>query len=63
MEIQRELGRAGLAVALVSADFLASEMAGLLGRRRDDGLPVVPILARPCLGDGTWTTTRERSGP
>jgi hypothetical protein len=46
---------AHVAVFLISADFLTSpfirqeEVARLMTRRQQDGLPIVPILVRPCL--------------
>ncbi|WP_437651392.1 toll/interleukin-1 receptor domain-containing protein [Sorangium sp. So ce362] len=54
-ELAREIGRARVAVLLVSADFLASdfvlteEVPRLLRGRQASGLRVVPILVRPCL--------------
>ena len=52
--IRRELGRADIAVALVSQDFLNSpycqdvEISELLRRRRDEGLRIYPVILRPC---------------
>src|SRR3954470_3178621 len=55
-EIQEAMARASVAVLLVSADFLTSkfilgeEVPRLLRRRRLEGLPVIPVIARSC----TW---------
>jgi hypothetical protein len=52
--IRRELGRADIAVALISQDFLNSrycqdvEISKLLRRRRDEGLRIYPVILRPC---------------
>jgi hypothetical protein len=54
-EIEFAIGRARVAVLLVSADFLASdfvlreEVPRLLGRRQAEGLRIIPVLVRPCL--------------
>jgi hypothetical protein len=53
-EICQAMEAADVAVLLVSADFLTSsfilreEVARLLTRRQQEGLPIVPILVRPC---------------
>jgi hypothetical protein len=53
-EICQAMQAADVAVLLVSADFLTSsfilreEVARLLTRRQQEGLPIVPILVRPC---------------
>jgi hypothetical protein len=53
-EICQAMEAADVAVLLVSADFLTSsfilreEVARLLARRQQEGLPIVPILVRPC---------------
>lgn len=53
-EIQKAMGRANVAVLLVSADFLTSKFAlekevpRLLQRRQEEGLTVVPVIVRPC---------------
>jgi hypothetical protein len=53
-EIQLAMNTASIAILLVSADFLASdfirqeEVPRLLERRRSEGLPVYPIIVRPC---------------
>jgi hypothetical protein len=53
-EISQAMGAAVVAVLLISADFLTSpfilqeEVARLLIRRQQEGLPIVPILVRPC---------------
>ena len=53
-EICQAMEAAEVAVLLVSADFLTSsfilreEVARLLTRRQQEGLPIVPVLVRPC---------------
>jgi hypothetical protein len=53
-EICQAMEAADVAVLLISADFLTSsfilceEVARLLTRRQQEGLPIVPILVRPC---------------
>ncbi len=55
-EIQKAMAEADAAILLVSADSLGSkfinerEVPFLLGRSKADGLPVVPVVVRPC----TW---------
>jgi bDLD-like protein/TIR domain-containing protein len=54
-EICQAMEAAHVAVFLISADFLTSpfilqeEVARLMTRRQQEGLPIVPILVRPCL--------------
>ncbi|HPO13758.1 MAG TPA: toll/interleukin-1 receptor domain-containing protein [Candidatus Hydrogenedentes bacterium] len=53
-EIRKSLSESSLAVLLVTADFLASdatraEVDELLIRREKEGLPIVPVIAKPCL--------------
>jgi len=54
-EIEREIGEAGVAVLLISADFLNSdfirteEVRRFLERRAKDGLKVFPVIVRECL--------------
>lgn len=54
-EIEAALGRARIALLLVSADFLASdfinnhELPPLLDRAAADGVRIIPVLLRPCL--------------
>ena len=53
-EICQAMEAADVAVLLISADFLTSpfilqeEVARLMTRRQQEGLPIVPILVRPC---------------
>ena len=53
-EICQAMEAAHVAVLLISADFLTSsfilreEVAHLMARRQQEGLPIVPILVRPC---------------
>lgn len=53
-EIEKAMALCGVAVLLISADFLTSdfvlgaEIPRLLERRRKEGLHVVPVLMRPC---------------
>jgi len=53
-EIQNAIARASVAVLLISADFLNSkfiigeEIPRLLQRQRSEGLPVIPVIVRPC---------------
>lgn len=53
-EIEHALGRASVAVLLISADFLASdfiagiELPTILNAERDRGLAVVPVFVAPC---------------
>jgi hypothetical protein len=53
-EIKRAMGKAAVAVCLISADYLASdfcikeEIPYLLKRREQDGMLLLPILIRPC---------------
>jgi hypothetical protein len=53
-EISQAMAAAHVAVLLISADFLTSpfilqeEVARLMTRRQQEGLPIVPILVRPC---------------
>lgn len=71
-EAVRAIEAARMAIALVSADFLASdwiaelEMPKLLNRRRSGGLPFVPILVRPCIWEfADWfdrASIRPKSG-
>ena len=55
-EICQAMEAADVAVLLISADFLTSpfilqeEVARLMTRRQQEGLPIVPILVRPCPG-------------
>ena len=54
-EICQAMEAAHVAVFLISADFLTSPfilqegVARLMTRRQQEGLPIVPILVRPCL--------------
>lgn len=54
-QIEDALGRARVAVLLVSADFLASEFISenelppLLAAAESDGLRILPVIVRPCL--------------
>ena len=54
-EIEREIGEAGVAVLLISTDFLNSdfirteEVQRFLERRAKDGLKVFPVIVRECL--------------
>src|SRR5262245_20387377 len=53
-DICKAMEAAHIAVLLISADFLTSsfilqeEVSRLLTRRQQEGLPIVPILVRPC---------------
>jgi hypothetical protein len=53
-EIERAIGRASVAILLISADFLTSdfilreEVPRLLERRQKEGLRVIPLIVRPC---------------
>ena len=53
-EIRAAMGRATVAVLLISADFLTSqfilgeEVPALLQRRDTEGLHIYPIIVRPC---------------
>jgi Bacterial Death-like domain 3/TIR domain len=53
-EIGQAMAAAHVAVLLISADFLTSpfilreEVARLMTRRQQEGLPIMPILVRPC---------------
>jgi hypothetical protein len=53
-EIRQAMEAADVAVLLISADFLTSpfllqeEVSRLLTRRQQEGLPIGPILVRPC---------------
>jgi bDLD-like protein/TIR domain-containing protein len=53
-DICKAMETAHVAVLLISADFLTSpfilqeEVARLMTRRQQEGLPIVPILVRPC---------------
>jgi tetratricopeptide (TPR) repeat protein len=59
-DIQQAMDRAVAAVLLISADFLTSgfilgtEVPRLLERRKSEGLPVIPVIVRPC----AWQTVR-----
>ena len=54
-EIQDAMNDCGLAILLVSANFIASsfiqdeELTRLLQRRIEEGLRVVPIIVKPCM--------------
>jgi hypothetical protein len=65
-EIELAMERSSVAVLLLSADFLSSdfvlteEVPRLLERRRRDGLPVVPVLVRPCVWEAVeWLAPME----
>ena len=53
-EIEQAISRAGIAILLVSANFLNSrfindeEVPALLRRRQREGLTVFPVIAKPC---------------
>lgn len=53
-EIETAVGRAAVAVLLVSADFLASdfvaenELPPLLARAQSDGVRILPVILKPC---------------
>ena len=53
-EIERAIGRASVAILLISADSLTSnfilgqEVPRLLERRQKEGLRVIPLIVRPC---------------
>ena len=53
-EIEQAIGRAGVAILLISAEFLTStfilreEVPRLLERRQKEGLRVIPLIVRPC---------------
>jgi tetratricopeptide (TPR) repeat protein len=53
-EIEQAIGRASVAILLISADSLTSdfirheEVPRLLERRRGEGLRVIPLIVRPC---------------
>ena len=57
-EIAEAMGRANVAILLISADFLTSqfilgeEVPRLLQRRDAEGLRVFPVIVRPC----AWKT-------
>lgn len=68
-EIEAAIERAGVAVLLVSADFLTSdfilgqEVPQLLQRRDEEGLRVFPVIVRPCTWrSGPGTDARSRRG-
>ncbi len=58
--IEKALQEAGIAVMLISAHFLTSkfireqEVPRILGRRRKEGLRVIPIIIKPC----AWKTVQ-----
>ncbi len=53
--IEKALNEASVAILLISADFLTSrfilgeEVPRLLNRRLGEGLPVIPLILKPCL--------------
>lgn len=53
-EIEAALGRAAVAILLVSADFLASdfvaenELPPLLAAAKNDGVEILPVILKPC---------------
>jgi len=53
-EIRKALSESSLAVLLVTADFLSSdatraEVSELLRLREEEGLPILPVIGKPCL--------------
>ena len=61
--IQEALETAKVAIALVSADFLASdfiiqyELPKLLSRAASSGLIIIPLIVSPCLFTRSWLST------
>ncbi|MDH3661282.1 MAG: TIR and AAA domain-containing protein, partial [Alphaproteobacteria bacterium] len=53
-ELRENMEKAGVAVCLISPDFLASdfcmkeEVAHFVSQREEHGMPVIPILVQPC---------------
>src|SRR5713101_5676457 len=53
-EVEAALGRAAVAILLVSADFLASdfvaenELPPLLEAAKKDGVKILPVILKPC---------------
>jgi len=53
-EIEKAIGRAGVAILLISAEFLTSdfilrkEVPELLDRKMKEGLPIIPVLIHDC---------------
>ncbi len=67
-EIDRAIDRARVAVLLISPDFLASreklgEVRRLLERRQQEGLVVIPIIARYCAWDELGWLAQMRVRP
>ena len=56
VEIEQAIETASVAVLLISANFLTSqfilqeEVPRLLERRTAEGIPVIPVLVKPCPG-------------
>jgi hypothetical protein len=66
-EIQAALGRAAVAILLISADFLASdfivedELPPLLAAAEREGLQIVPVILKPCAVAETKALSRFQS--
>ncbi len=65
-EIRKALSRAGVAVLLISANFLDSnfiqreEVPALLEKRRKEGLVVIPVIVKPCAWRATpWLSSMQ----
>jgi hypothetical protein len=58
-EIEKAINESRIAVLLITADFLTSdfilkeEVPRLLAKRESEGMRVIPLIVKPCVGQGS----------